>query len=127
MKKALRNKFNYIFAAAFAIFGFGVALTIYFITKYTIKDGIPWNHQYVTLGIAFLYFLIGFLSADLTINHTRRQDKNWNGPLSEELVIKAWDYRLRWWFATAILLVVVLIFVLLAGFLKAAPAFIKGL
>ncbi|MFA7192901.1 MAG: hypothetical protein WC131_02155, partial [Bacilli bacterium] len=59
--------------------------------------------------ITALYFLIGFIWADLYSANIRKKTKNWDGKLEENVIISAWNRRIPWWFAALVLLILLII------------------
>ncbi len=69
-----------------------------------------YGYPYVEWAFAAFYILAGFIWGDLHQAKFRKDSKNWDGKLPENVVADAWKRRLPFFFACG--LVVILIFVL---------------
>lgn len=107
-KKALKNKRNYIYASVLTLIGLLPFIIEAILNIPSFNAGNGELYVYVTALIASLYFLVGFIWADLYSANIRRKTKNWDGVLSEEVLISSWNRRIPWWLA-AIIVVILLI------------------
>ncbi|MBQ0008816.1 MAG: hypothetical protein KBS97_00830 [Firmicutes bacterium] len=90
MKNASKKWYNYIFAALGIAFLVGVSLGLYF----TLGDQKGWPLKYswflmIFGGITFV--MVGFIIQDLYRGWKRHKLHDWDNPLPDEVVNKAWS------------------------------------
>ncbi|MDY0177926.1 MAG: hypothetical protein GX807_01120 [Erysipelotrichia bacterium] len=108
-KKALKNKRNYIYFAVLTFIGLLPFVIEAILSIPSLNAGNGELYIYVTAFITALYFLIGFIWADLYSANIRKKTKNWDGKLEENVIISAWNRRIPWWFAALVLLILLII------------------
>jgi len=109
LKKALKNKKNYIFAAILTFIGFLPIIIEAILNIPVLNSGNGEMYVYATGLIAALYFMIGFIWADLYSANIRRKTKNWDGKLEENVLIATWNRRISWWIAASITLALLIV------------------
>ncbi|MDR0934909.1 MAG: DUF2439 domain-containing protein [Erysipelotrichaceae bacterium] len=117
-KLALKNKKNYIFAGVLTFIGFLPIIIEAILNIPAFNSGNGDLYIYATGLIASVYFLVGFIWADLYSANIRKKTKNWDGKLSEDTLVAIWHRRIPWWLATiavAILLAVLSIIYAITG------------
>lgn len=88
MKTILKQKITYLFAGILILISSAIA-----IIPDILDDLIPtmeeWYAHYIFLFIGIVYIFIGFIWQDLIKAKQRRATKNWDGPLEEEITLRA--------------------------------------
>ncbi len=90
MKKAFLKWYNYLFALLGDGLVTGVALLIYFL----INDESKFPKQYISYTFLFsgvVLIGVGFIIQDLYRGFIRHKLNQWDGPLDEEYINKAWS------------------------------------
>lgn len=109
LKKAFKNKKNYIFATILTFIGFLPIIIEAILNIPALNSGNGETYVYATGLLAALYFMIGFIWADLYSANIRRKTKNWDGKLEEDVLIATWNRRIPWWIAAIITLVLLIV------------------
>ena len=92
MKLALKNPRVWIFGAIISVLGVGVPFIILIITL-NIDDAAPFQYPLLHGAIAAICLLSGYIWGDLHGVSYRRKEKNWDGPLPEEIRCECWVRR----------------------------------
>jgi len=86
--------------------GLGVPFGIYGITCIPSLNLDPFPYPWLLWAITAIYFLLGFIIADIQVARHRRKTKNFDGKIEEDVRDKAWSIRFPFFFASAVLLTV---------------------
>lgn len=89
MKKAFCSWYNYVIALVLTAIAAGIG----FIPYFALNDASKWPKEYIFYVFLFagcVILLVGFVIQDLYRARCRHKTKNWNNPLPEEVVEKAW-------------------------------------
>ena len=109
MKNAFKNAKVWIFGAVFTVVGIAVPFSVLVITL-NIENATP-VHYPLLLGVfAASYVLVGFVWGDLHVVAYRRKNKNWDGPLPEEVKTSAWVRRLPFYIGAIMVFTVFMVF-----------------
>ena len=116
LKKAFKNKMNYIFGGILSFIGFLPFIIESILNIPAFNSGGGEWYVYATGLIATLYFLVGFIWGDLYSANIRRKTKNWDGPLPDDISTSAWNRRLPWWMATVLVVILLIVISLIFTF-----------
>ena len=108
MKKALSKWYNYLYAFGLVVLVAIVAIIPYF----AINNSDIWPKvyiSYISLFSAVIYAGGGFIAQDIYRGVIRKKTNNWDFPLEDEYIEKAWKIYLPFLLAGALLLLAGLI------------------
>ena len=103
MKKAFKKWYEYVFAFFLVLLVEAVAIIPYF----GLNDPNVWPRvfiSYVSLFSAVVYIGGGFIVQDIYRALKRKETKNWDFPLEDKYIEKAWTIYLPFILAGAVLL-----------------------
>lgn len=110
MKKAFRTPKLYFIGLALTFVGLLIPFGIFGITMIPSLNADPFPYPYLLPVFPFLYLLLGFAISDVQIARWRRENKEYDTKLPQDVKDKAWTIRFPFYFAAAILLLVFLFF-----------------
>ena len=110
MKKAFRTPSLYFIGTGMVVLGLALPFGIYGITCIPSLNLNPFPYPYLLWAFIAVYFLLGFVIADIIVVRHRRKTKNYDGVVEQEVKDKAWSIRFPFFFASAVLLTVGLFF-----------------
>ena len=103
MKNAFKKWWNYLIAIGLV----GIAVAVAIIPYFAIKDSKVWPLvyiSYVCLFSAVVYVGGGFIAQDIFRAVQRKKTNNWDFPLEQKYIDKAWMIFLPFLLAAAVLL-----------------------
>ena len=109
MKNALKNKKVYLFAGILTVIGVGVPFLVLVITL-NIEDAAPFYYPAMLGAMAASYLLVGYVWGDLHGVFYRRKNKEWDGPLPENIRTECWVRRWPFFLACIVTFTVFLVF-----------------
>ena len=104
MKNALCKWYNYLIAVGLI----GVVAIVAIVPYFAIKDPNIWPRvyiSYVSLFSAVIYVGGGFIAQDIYRAFQRKKTKNWDYPLEQKYIDKAWLIFLPFLLAAVVLLI----------------------
>jgi len=89
MKKAFTSWIYYVIGGALFLLASLIAIVPDIVDNFvpTMEE---WKSEYIFLFIGIIYLLVGFVWQDLFKAKIRHSTKNWDGPLSTDIVDRAW-------------------------------------
>ena len=108
MKSVFKTPKYYIIGGVLAFVGLAIPFGIYGITIIPALNATPFAYIYLLWAIMAVYFLLGFVIADIRIARHRRKTQNYDGKLDDETRMKAWAIRFPFYFASAVMFTVAL-------------------
>ncbi|MDR1697791.1 MAG: hypothetical protein LBR37_02610 [Erysipelotrichaceae bacterium] len=94
MLKAIKNWKSYVFALIMALIACLISyLPMIIIDRYFPEQKAPFDGNFLVLGIAVIYILIGYVVSNAVVNRYRKQSKNYESLLPPEIIDKKWVYR----------------------------------
>ncbi len=112
MKAALKYAKTYIIALVLAVIGIGIPMLITGITIWSAGSNPFSGYAYVIGIMTIAYFLIGFIWGDVITGRWRKEKKDWDGPVPENIKLRVWKTRWPLYLAAIACLVAFLVLVI---------------
>lgn len=109
MKNAIRKLKVWIIAIILTVIGIGVPFLVLVITL-NLENTAAFQYPLLLGAFAASYLLFGFIWGDLYIANIRRKEKNWDGPLPQEVKDAGWSRKLPFYLSALTIFIVFMVF-----------------